>query len=565
MVEPKDVWSEEARRVELPLLRRLVTEALSASPSPDALRTLAVGAAAGTDLSAEEQARAAGHVRWGLESKEGAVAWDAAHAAGELELGQEAALAADLLSAAQAAKRHPPSVRARAAEAYGRLAAREEAGQALDALRTNDESWTVRRLAQEAARDLARPRDTGDPFARYRALVRCERLRAEADDESLGSNELAKLGLLLPAAGLSFLAELFAGGRMVLVDDDVKGAVTEGESWFLTPPVRLARGGGAPGSDLENANEYVWTRYVDGARKYPKLDEDYALKRYQEYYRRGWVDAEAYNYGVLLFEAAFRDDARRVEHLLRCRDVLAACQLHSNEEWDVVDDRLLEAQDIIAEEGLSWPDQGPGVPFAIGTWNGVSELRVDLERPGVFAHDTDLSPQPWRIAPSLCAFINAPALPRPGGDDELDPVELLTEAGTLIDAGKKKSAARRFADALDRDTSPAVVSAAARLLQREDLTPLDAAQLLSGILMVGDRKSAEAVKQVFQALSAEDGVAMIEAVAPHDEDGSQIALLVNAAAGLRKRSHASVKAVAKQAKDVRGKSHNRTLRNNWYK
>ena len=41
------------------------------------------------------------------------------------------------------------------------------------------------------------------------------------------------------------------------------------------------------------------------------IDEDAALARYAARYDAGLIDTNAWNYGVLLFESAYRDDARR--------------------------------------------------------------------------------------------------------------------------------------------------------------------------------------------------------------------------------------------------------------
>lgn len=564
MVDWKRAWADQAHQLEDPILRELAVAALSQNPSPSALRDLATGAAVVGELTPPQEAQALSLIRWAFEESP-ASAWDAAHAAGELRLPTQQEPLLDLLAGVlQAANRFMPSARARAAEAYALLADPEQAVQALDALK-DDDSWTVRRLAKDAARNLNRDTEPrGDLFSRVKALIRTERIRMEVDEEPLNAADLAKLGLRLPASLLQFLATVFIGGRAVLLEEDLKGNKKDGESYFLTPPGRLVGKASAQASDLQNYNEYVYTRYIDGARKYPKVDEDYALKRYKEYYDRGWVDMEAYNYGVLLFEAAFRDVQGRGLHLLRCRNVLSAYQAMSGEEWDAVDDRLLEAEDIIKDEGHSWSGEQP-VYFQIGVWGGVIELSLDLEGPGLYARDPDVGPGRWKVAGSVAAFLNNPEVRRPGDEGELDPITLLEQAGDAMDAGQKKQAARLFGDVLEQHRAPKVLAKAAELLQRDDMDALSAAQLLSTILMVGDRKSAEAVRAVLQSLPVELAVEMVNVVAPHDEDGSQIALFVNAAAGVRKRTHAAVKAAAKQLKDVRGKAHIRTLRNPWYK
>ena len=51
----------------------------------------------------------------------------------------------------------------------------------------------------------------------------------------------------------------------------------------------------------------------------------------------------------------------------------------------------------------------------------------------------------------------------------------------------------------------------------------------------------------------------------YDEDGSQVALFVDAAAGMRKKTHTDARNAAKQAREGRGRAHIRTLRNPWHK
>jgi hypothetical protein len=83
--------------------------------------------------------------------------------------------------------------------------------------------------------------------------------------------------------------------------------------------------------------------------------------------------------------------------------------------------------------------------------------------------------------------------------------------------------------------------------------------------MVGDKKTVETAREVLQALPGARVKDMLDAVAPYDEDGSQIALLVDAAAGLRRKSHAEAKETAKRMKTSRSKAHVRTAKNPFYK
>ena len=571
MSEHLDRWRARAWEDEAPILMGLVREALSSAPSPEGLRGLALGAPAtrreGQSLSAGEQQRALEHVRWGVAAEDAAVRWDAIHAAGELAAPDVAEPLARVAAGVFAdAKRHPEGLRARAVEVYAALAAKDLALERLESLRTEDPSWTVRRLAADAIRSIHKQdHELGHLFSRLRAQIRCELMRVEADEEPLELEEVVQLGLRLPAALRLFYAELLPGGRLIHVEEAGKGAeAKDGEFLFLTPPTRLPDPPQRP-SDLENFNQYVWTRYVDGSRKYPKVDEDYALARYAEHYDRARIDAEAWGYGVLLFEAAFRDEARRAEHLLRCRDVLEAYKELSPEEWDVVDDRLEEVEETVRGEGLTWPEDVTTRAIPVGSYMGVVELSLDAAAPGVFAKDPEAGPARWRVAPSVAAFLGAPLVRRAGDLMDQDPMELLAQVAGHMDRGERKQAGRLFADVLERFRAPKVLEAAAELFERDDMDPLTSAQLLSTVLLEGDRKSADVARSMLQALPPERAQAMVEAAGPHDEDGSQLGLFVDAAAGLRKRTHTGAKDAAKQLKEIRGNTHIRTLRNPWYK
>lgn len=521
------------------------------------------------ELSDEELDAAEALARVGLDSGDPERVWDAVHLIGEFGLeGFEDALRGLIEDTKQ-----PSSVRARAVEAWAESADASKVTERLEELRTQDESWTVRRAAKDSAHRLGKDETLGgDLFGRYEALIRTDRLRTEVDEEELNPRRLANMGLRLPAAYQLFLLRCFAGGRLVFLELTAKNDPPDAGHFVLTTPRRLlGEVSQRVPSDLANFNEYVYTRYVEGESRYAKVDESYALARYAEHYDRGWIDDEAYNYGVLLFESAYaqEDDAERADFLLRSRDVLRTFKLRTPEEWEAVDDRLLESEDEVERDQLGWPlRQTPRKPLLIGRWAGVVELAIDLEGQGVFARDPETpSGKAWqRVAPCLAAFLNGPSVGGLGVEDPRDPLTLLGQAEAAIEAGKRRKAARLFADALEQDRkSKPVLDAVARLLTRKDLEPLDAGQLCAAILLEGDRTSSDSVKAALQAVPAKRALAMVEALLPYDEAGSQVALFINAAAALRKRSHAKVKDAAKRSREGRGKVHNRTMRNPWYK
>ena len=551
---------------ERPQLRAAGLAALAETPSAESLYVLACAAAGLGDLDAAQAARALEHVRFGL-GRTGSPQWDAVHLAAELELPDALEeLGQALVEVAQDVKL-PAATRARAVEGIAELADEGSVGPFFEQLRTGDASWTVRRAAKDAAHRVAiQDSLRGHLFGRFAALIRCDRLRLDGSDEPLEPRALALLGLRHPPALILFLLGHFAGGRLIHLELSAKDEPADRESVNLSSPRALHAVGARPArraADLSNFDEYVYARYVDDARSYPQVDEAYALGRYAEHYAGGVLDEEAYAYGVLCFERAFSAEAEREEQLLRTRDLLRAYRDRSGEAWDALDDRREEAREVIEAEGLSWPARpAPRLPLAIGDWSGVAELVLDLEGQGVFAREGE-SGEWWRIAPTVSAFLNGLALPPRVKQVEVAPLELLAQARSLIGAGQRRKAARTFADALERDRKSApVLSAVGALL--DGLDPLEAAQLLAAILLAGDRTSGESVKAALQATAPEHVLALVEAVSDYDEDGSQIALLIDCVAGLRKKSHAPARALAKERRDGRGALQIRTIRNPFY-
>ncbi|MCO5170427.1 MAG: hypothetical protein M9894_29170 [Planctomycetes bacterium] len=558
-------WRAEAAAVEGPAVEALGQAALDGAPDDARLRRLAVAAPL-LDLAPDARARAVALVRWGLGAGDLA-RWDAAHAAAELGLAE---LAPDLL-ALVAPGAAAPAARGRAAEAFAALAPPAEARARLEPVRVNDPDWAVRRLAGEALRQVEARRAParGDPFARFRALVRCGRARVEGGSQPLTAQQVAGLGLRLPASYRLFLATACAGGRVV-VDDAI--------SLTLTPPATLRAELEAQGprpDELRRIQEAVWARHVEGERGEPPLDEAHALRLLGERYDRGLVDAELWAYGLLHYEAAFSaDDAARARHLVRALDALRAYRALVAEPWEVVDDRLADAEDLVEQEGLR-ARVGPGEAglLVVGRWEGVVPLALDLGRPGVARLDPDAAGQPvagW-LAGTLLELLNDPAAHAPGATTTESPAAPSEAAGAFaavvdrLAQGQAKQAGRAFADALEDEAGPAALEAAAALLCRPDVTPLQAAQLLSSVPMAGDKRSLELAREVLQALPGERAREVVEAAAPHDEDGSQVALLVDAAAGLRKKSHTDAREVAKRTKASRQKAHVRTNKNPFYK
>lgn len=553
---------------ERPRLAAAARAALAQEPSEAALVALSCSATALGELSPEDQHRAAAHVRFGLR-QEGDLLWEGVHLACELEIPDEQVDdLVDHLEDMVANPKIPGPTRARALEGFAELSGISAADKYFEEV-SKDESWTVRRVAKDSSRRIAKDESLrGMLFGRFAALIRTERLRSEVAEEIVEPDDLRKYGFRLPATMKRFFLEHFIGGKIAHLELTAKGEPAEVA--HLT--IRSPRGYPIPAymdrpkerkPDIKNFDEYVYTRYVDGASDYPKVDEEYALGRYAEEYAPGVLDEEAYTYGVLCFERAYVDEDNRTEHLLRCRDLLRVYRDRSGEEWEEIDDRHDEAQDTIESEGLEWPlREQPQLPLQIGTDSGLFEVAIDLEGQGVWARDPQL--EGWRlVAPCLSAYLNRLLLPPVDTGPEESPLDLIARCGEQIAAGQRRKAGRTLADCLEQDRkSPELLEALGELIG--SLEPLEAGQLLSAIVLEGDRTSSDSAKAALNATEPGHLLAMIEALIPYDEDGSQIALLVDCAATLRRKSHAEVRQVAKEARDNRSKRQIRTMRNPFY-
>ncbi|MEZ6185119.1 MAG: hypothetical protein R3F62_08945 [Planctomycetota bacterium] len=545
-------WRDDALRLEASALEAYLRDGLEAGPARG-LRALAVTAGV-LELDAPTRARALELAGAALAAKEPEPRWDAVHVAHLAGLRELEDPLGDELGAGEA------WIRGRACEACAALNLGRFRAQ-LDSLRTEDEDWTVRRLVADALRLGGKVGPERDPFARLRALLRTGVLESESGAKT-SPDALSKFGLRLPPAFAALLCDVFGGGRLRYA----KGRLA-GRSVSFVSPMQLATDLEATHQDdVSKLHDYVWARYVEGERGYPDLDEDAALARYAARYDAGLIDKDAWNYGVLLFESAYRDEERRAEHLLRCRSVLEAYKRLVPEAWDVVDDRLEEARETLDDEQLWATPDAPRI--TVGAWEGVVQVRAELYRGGVWSRESE-DGEDAPAGPALLAFLNDPRLDeqgqgKPPATRADQALELLEACSQHMDAGTQRKAGRAFGDALEIDASAEVVNRAAGLLTREDLTPLGAAQLLSTIPLAGDKPSMKVVRQALLACPAELALQVLEAAAPYDEPDSQIALVIDVAASLRNKSHAAVSELARRLKQERGTRNSRTVRNPWY-
>ena len=540
-----------------------LAEPLAQPPSAETLRALALGAYA-VEWSKPNRKAARAHVRWGLEpTRSVATQWDAAHL-------MEALRDPRLLDAAFDCWDTDPdtTVRARLCDALVACVGehpedRSDVRETLQGAHEDDKAWVVRRVAGDALTALSgRPTHPPAHFTRFQRLHRTGAVDLEAE---LKPDDLSDLGVRVPDALRVFWAEVCAGGTLQV---HRPGGEPFAATFHTPRVVRDAIEQAADTDDVADLHEYVWAKYVEEERQ--TTDEDAALARYAARYAGGAWDAEAWSYGVLLYETAFevegQDQARR---LLRARDVLRTHQRVTGEDWDVVDARLSEIEAILAEEGWNWASCAePGPHLEIGTLEHRWTVWIEQERPGVFLAGESGEVQ---IAPSLEAYLDDPIAARDRAAAQTGRAEgrggalgLLEQAAEHARAGRLKRAGRALGDALEEDTS-AVCRQAVPAVLEEPLTAQQAVQVLAAIPMVGDKTTATVLRTALQAVSAEWAEAIVEAAAGQDEDGSTIAQVVDAAASVRRKSHTAARDLARRLKADRKSIQTRTQRNPWYK
>ena len=107
-------------------------------------------------------------------------------------------------------------------------------------------------------------------------------------------------------------------------------------------------------------NEYVYAKYVDALRVEP-LDEAAILAELEAWFARPEQrqDPECVYLGILAFELGFEqeDEAGQIEYFTRAKYWLEHHRALTGDEWDAVDDRLLDLEEFFAQKGIE-----PGLP-----------------------------------------------------------------------------------------------------------------------------------------------------------------------------------------------------------
>jgi formylglycine-generating enzyme required for sulfatase activity len=103
--------------------------------------------------------------------------------------------------------------------------------------------------------------------------------------------------------------------------------------------------------------EYIWARYIDNASPKIEVDEEQALRFFEDYYGKHPLntDDECFYYGILLYERAFSDDNEntRARYLVKAKEVFEVYRSVSGEtDFDAIEDRLADVNEMIESEKL---------------------------------------------------------------------------------------------------------------------------------------------------------------------------------------------------------------------
>lgn len=143
----------------------------------------------------------------------------------------------------------------------------------------------------------------------------------------------------------------------------------------------------APELTRERICQYVWARYIDNTKPPFEIDEEQAVHFFEKYYAKHPLteDEECFYYGILLYELAFSDDRNRARYLVKAKEVIEVYRNVTGEtEWDVIEDRFADVQDLIESEGLLEKVQtaaasAPSIPGMVLVPGGSFLLGAELK------------------------------------------------------------------------------------------------------------------------------------------------------------------------------------------
>ncbi len=104
---------------------------------------------------------------------------------------------------------------------------------------------------------------------------------------------------------------------------------------------------------IRQLNEYVYLKYVDGARV-EDIDEPAACDQLEAHYSRpeNVNDPECVYLGILAFELGYEIEERQEEFFRKSKKWLERHRALNPDAWDAVDDRIVDLDEFFEEHGL---------------------------------------------------------------------------------------------------------------------------------------------------------------------------------------------------------------------
>jgi sulfatase modifying factor 1 len=104
---------------------------------------------------------------------------------------------------------------------------------------------------------------------------------------------------------------------------------------------------------IRSLQEYVYSKYVDVLRV-DDIDEEDAVAQLEAYFSRpeNANDSECVYVGILYFELGYEVEAKQVDFFRKAKYWLERHRAITGEEWDAVDDRLLDLTEYFIDRGI---------------------------------------------------------------------------------------------------------------------------------------------------------------------------------------------------------------------
>ncbi len=104
---------------------------------------------------------------------------------------------------------------------------------------------------------------------------------------------------------------------------------------------------------LRSIQEYVYAKYIEGSGA-PPIDEVDAVAYLEQYFAHEdrANDPDCFYVGIICFELGYEMEERQEEFFRKAKYYLERHRALTGEEWDAIDDRLLDLDEYFAERGI---------------------------------------------------------------------------------------------------------------------------------------------------------------------------------------------------------------------